>query len=143
MRFSLFFFFRMMQHRAGDGRFRQAGNRGWWCNLAAASYALPGSDQRWPPFLSTWPSAAEDRAQYGAAGDEGGDGTAWGMVSTVRQSGLQRGTWQSGVGGHAVRCGVERGVRSSAGWKRMRRYHAGEGHGEEPRAGEGSSIVFF
>jgi hypothetical protein len=58
--FTLSFFFRTMQSRAGNGRFRPDSGRGWWHSLAVASYAYTwiGPAQRRHPLLAAWPHTA-------------------------------------------------------------------------------------
>ena len=84
-----------------------------------------------------------------------GMGAPRGMEAPVRQSGLRRGmeaplgtamaARQIGAGGHAVRREMGSGARngSSMEWERMRHGRTGESHSEQPRAGEGSCVVFF
>jgi hypothetical protein len=99
----------------------------------------PASDGplSWPPGLG----AAEDGARYGVAGDRARDGG--GVRDGIDGVSEWAAAWQSGAVGHMVRCRVGRGARSSAGWERMQRRRAGEGHDEEPCVGEGRSAVFL
>jgi hypothetical protein len=63
-------FFHMTQCRAGDGRFRLASSREWWCGLAAGSCACawPGPSQRHLPLLAAWPGRGEGRSTAGDGG---------------------------------------------------------------------------
>jgi len=116
------------------------GGRGWWRGLAAASYTCA-----WPGLASDGPSPgrlawARQRTEHSMV--QQGTEAPWGMEAAL---GMAVAAWQIGAGGHAVRREMGSGARngSSMEWERMRHGRTGESHSEQPRAGEGSGVVFF